>query len=505
MKIKQKTKKLSKSSKKLQIKSSFWYKKPFLFALFFAFIGSFFLVKSFAASSILLVSSHLDLSNSIGASVIVDTSSPTKGNTNVVKLINSVSSTSAKAAFVNSSILLDPGEYKACMLSVSKNKTIGGGLQMVYYANSIPGAVLAGTFFSQSVKTDYSESVCVNFTNYRANSLIGAVIQNVTAGGELRIGNLNITKTGDIPVGLLQPDSRGFAPYAYIPWGDISMTAIKDATGVKNYTAAFVLSNGNCVPAWDGNSTLGLSSNRANIIRTDINNIRASGGDVTVSFGGAGGTELALACPTVATLKDAYKSVVDKYGLGRMDFDIEGAAIGNSTANELRAQALALLQRDYPNLKVFVTLSVNGNGIPSNGVNFLTQLKNNGAILAGVNIMTMDYGVRSTQLGQLAIQSANRTQIQLKTIFGSSDAVAWKSLNLTAMIGINDTQPETFSLANAIELRTFADQKKIGALSFWSLNRDKSCPGNVATLAENCSGVVQSQYQYSSILNMPQN
>lgn len=306
---------------------------------------------------------------------------------------------------------------------------------------------------------------------------------------------------------LLSPDSRGFTPYAYVPWGDVSMSNIATSTGIKNFTAAFIQDGGGCIPAWDGNSTLGLNSVRANIIKTDINNIRSQGGDVTVSFGGAGGTELAVGCTSPDALKNAYRAVVDTYGLTRLDFDIEGQSIANDSVNLKRAQALLYLQQSNSNLKIFITLSVNPNGIPSAGINFLTQLRDNGVRLAGINIMTMDYGINSTQMGQVAIASANGTFSQIKSVYGNqySDSTVWKSINLTAMIGVNDTQPETFTLQNAQELRAFADQKKAGALSFWSINRDKSCPNNANILSETCSGVTQSPYQFSTILNMPPN
>ena len=45
-----------------------------------------------------------------------------------------------------------------------------------------------------------------------------------------------------------------------------------------------------------------------------------------MSFGGAAGTEVAAKCSSAASLKAAYKTVIDRYNLTRVDFDIEGAA-----------------------------------------------------------------------------------------------------------------------------------------------------------------------------------
>ena len=59
---------------------------------------------------------------------------------------------------------------------------------------------------------------------------------------------------------------------------------------------------------------------------TQITGVRALGGDVVVSFGGASGQELAEVITDVAALQRPIRSVIDAYGLTHIDFDIEGAA-----------------------------------------------------------------------------------------------------------------------------------------------------------------------------------
>lgn len=300
---------------------------------------------------------------------------------------------------------------------------------------------------------------------------------------------------------MLQPFGLGFAPYAYIPWED-TIRAAQIGTGAKNYVAAFVLAVGNsCTPAWDGDSSLGINSSRGNAIASDIASVRANGGDVMISFGGQGGTELAVGCTSTANLKTAYRSVIDKYSLTKIDFDIEGSTLSNTTANTRRADALALLHQELPNVKIWVTLPVDTVGIPASAKTVLTQLRDKGVPVSGINIMVMDYGTNNTQMGQAAIQAANSTFSQLKTVYTTStDAQIWKALALTAMIGINDTQPEKFTLTNAQEVHTFAVQKGIGMLSYWNTARDKACPNNATTLSDTCSGVTQSPWQFASTM-----
>lgn len=302
--------------------------------------------------------------------------------------------------------------------------------------------------------------------------------------------------------GLLQPYGLGFAPYAYIPWGT-SISAARSGSGAKNIVAAFVLSAGGsgCTPAWDGDSSLGINSSRGNQIASDFTAVRAAGADVVLSFGGASGTELAIGCTSTSSLQAAYQSVITKYNLTKIDFDIEGSAVSNSAANARRATALLALQKANPQLKIWLTLAVEQNGIPTSSLALVRQMRDTGVVISGVNIMAMDYGTGVTQMGQAAINAASATFTQLKSIYTTStDAQIRKATGVTVMIGINDTKPETFTLSNATQLRTYAMQQGIGMLSYWNTDRDKACAGNAAKLSDTCSGVTQSAWQFAQNL-----
>lgn len=302
--------------------------------------------------------------------------------------------------------------------------------------------------------------------------------------------------------GLLQPYGLGFAPYAYIPWGT-SISAARGGSGAKHLVAAFVLAAGSrsCTPAWDGDSSLGINSSRGNQIASDFTAVRAAGADVVLSFGGASGTELAIGCTSASSLQTAYQSVITKYNLTKIDFDIEGSAVSNSAANTRRATALLALQKANPQLKIWLTLAVEQSGIPSSSLTLVRQMRDTGVVISGVNIMAMDYGTGVTQMGQAAINATSATFTQLKSIYTTStDAQIRKAIGVTVMIGINDTKPETFTLSNATQLRTYATQQGIGMLSYWNTDRDKACAGNAAKLSDTCSGVTQSTWQFAQSL-----
>ena len=62
------------------------------------------------------------------------------------------------------------------------------------------------------------------------------------------------------------------------------------------------------------------------------------------------------------------------------------------------------------------------------------------------------------------------------------------------MIGVNDVDNETFSLSDAAQVRSFAEEKGIAWVSMWSTFRDQQCEGDDAAsddAATNCSGVDQ--------------
>ncbi|MGQ4383166.1 glycoside hydrolase family 18 protein [Streptomyces sp. SAS_270] len=283
--------------------------------------------------------------------------------------------------------------------------------------------------------------------------------------------------------------SAGFAPYvdtSLYPAFDLLASAT--ATGVKDYNLAFITDGGSCTPKWGGVSDLGSDG-----VAAQIGDLRAKGGDVRVSFGGASGSELATTCSSADALATAYGKVVDAYKLTKVDFDIEGGALPNTAANTRRAQAIAKLQQQHPSLDVSFTLPVMPEGLTQDGVNLLSNAKSNGVRTNTVNIMAMDYGpAYSGDMGTYAEQAATATQAQVKSVFGLSDSAAWKAVALTPMIGVNDVSAEIFKVDDATQLVSFAKSKGLGWLSMWSAARDKQCAGGAKPSADaTCSSIVQ--------------
>ncbi|MFD6289168.1 cellulose binding domain-containing protein [Streptomyces sp. NPDC060205] len=287
----------------------------------------------------------------------------------------------------------------------------------------------------------------------------------------------------------------GFAPYVDTSlYPAFDLLAHSAATGVKEYNLAFVTDGGGCTPKWGGVTDLG-----GDAVAAQIGALRGKGGDVRVSFGGASGSELALNCSSADALAAAYGKAVDAYDLTKVDFDVEGGALPNTAANTRRAQAIAKLQAQHPDLDVSFTLPVMPEGLTQDGVSLLADAKANGVGIDTVNIMAMDYGpAYSDDMGTYAEQAATATQAQIKGVLGLSDSAAWKAVAVTPMIGVNDVASEIFKVEDATQLVNFAESKGLGWLSLWSATRDKSCAGGTKPTADaTCSSILQDANAFS--------
>jgi hypothetical protein len=298
--------------------------------------------------------------------------------------------------------------------------------------------------------------------------------------------------------------SRVFAPYIHMTvTGRPSLTQIARDSGAKALSLAFVLNAGSgCDLRWDGSAAI-------DTYQAEIAAAKAAGVQPIVSTGGANGSEVAVGCRTAAATAAQLEKVLAQ-GVRYLDFDVEGAAPADATANTARAQAIKQLQQKYPDLKVSFTLAsvpTDRHGTPG-GVLDKDKGPWTAAVAAGVkvdriNLMTMNFGTYydegqgTTIMGRKSIQAAQDLQKQIKQIHGVNDATAWKMVGITPMIGVNDTTTEIFQLANVTEVVDFAKTNGVGMLSFWSISRDKACAGGTAQPSPVCSGVVQQPNQFS--------
>lgn len=294
-------------------------------------------------------------------------------------------------------------------------------------------------------------------------------------------------------------------------WPTYDLAGSARASGLRHFVLAFVVARdaktpkptwGTYYPADDGVFLKGA-----------VDSLRALGGDVMVSFGGASNVELAASTTSVDTLEAAYDRVVRAYDLHRIDFDIEGAWVADKASIERRSQALSALQgkwsREGRKMSIWYTLPVLPTGLDPNGEAVLESALAHGVALSGVNVMAMDYGSWAAphpadSMGQYAIQAAKSLHSQLVSAHARhgivrTEAELWAMVGVTPMIGQNDAQDEVFTLAHARELETFAASRGLGMVGWWSANRDLACPAGQSSwgASGSCSSVAQDSFAYA--------
>ncbi|MEV0202901.1 carbohydrate binding domain-containing protein [Nonomuraea sp. NPDC050691] len=291
------------------------------------------------------------------------------------------------------------------------------------------------------------------------------------------------TGTAPPPTGAIR-----YAPYIDITMTTPSLAGAASATGVKNYTLAFVLGDSTgCNPAWGG--TIPLADAR---IIGDVKALQAQGGQVIVASGGAMGPYLEHTCGGSAALLAAYKKVLDTVGTNHLDVDVE-ASIDVAKVNT----ALRQLQAER-GTTVSYTLRVQGQdyGVDPFSLQILQDAAARGLEVT-VNPMLMNFG-HTGSWGDAMISAAQATLAQMRTVWPSrSDAQLRRMLGVTPMIGRNDTGMTT-TQADARKLRAWADANHIGFVGFWSAGRDNGgCPGG--GVSPTCSGIAQTAYEFTGI------
>lgn len=342
----------------------------------------------------------------------------------------------------------------------------------------------------------------------RLGILTGVVVA-VAAGGVAAWGNFQDVRAAEA----IRPGFSGYVDVTATPRYAFEAPVSKEAGKV---VLSFVVADPKdpCTPSWGAAYSLAEAGSALDLDRR-VARLQQLGGSVSVSFGGLNNTELATGCTDTDKLKSAYRSVVDRYNVTSIDLDLEGGALTDVPALERRAQALAALQqerqRDGKDLNIWLTLPADPHGLTTAGSDAMRGMITAGTDLAGVNIMTMDYGASKLpgrSMYENAVSAAEAAHGQLTGIYRAAGSelgsgTVWRKIGITPMIGQNDVAGEIFTLTDAQELSSYAADKGVGRLSMWSLNRDHTCSQNfpdVKQVSDGCSGLDQGASTFATIL-----
>ena len=398
-----------------------------------------------------------------------------------------------------------PGNFPgitACRLNGGSCTGGGGG--------TVPPAPtgLTGTATSSSVSLSWSAtSGATSYSVYRNGAKVGTptgtsytdsglaasttysyqVSASNSAGEGPKSSTLSVTTTN----GGGNTGSRRAAPYLYLGWGDPpSPATVMNATGIKWFTMAFVLSSGGCNPAWDGSRPL-QGGTDANAIAA----IRAGGGDVVPSFGGWSGNKLGPNCSSADALAGAYQQVINAYSLKAIDIDIENSDEFESEVVQDRIlTALKIVKQNNPGIQTIVTFGTTTTGPNYWGNRLIERSAALGANIDIYTLMPFDFG--SSNIYNDTVGASEGLKNKLKATFGWTDAQAYAHQGISGMNGLSDQQ-ELTSTATWQNITNWATSKSLGRLAFWSVNRDRGCAGG--GVVSNCSGIAQPDWEFTRI------
>ena len=165
--------------------------------------------------------------------------------------------------------------------------------------------------------------------------------------------------------------------------------------------------------------------------------------------------------------------MIDAYGATHVDFDIEGAAIGNTAANTRRAQAIAKLQQADPGARRHLHAADRHERPDAAGLRRDRDAVNNGVDIAAVNIMAMNYsgvGDPDREDGRVRDPGRDRAARPARDALpGALRAQRWRKVGVTPMIGVNDFADQVFTVQDARDVAAWAATQHIGMLGMWSL------------------------------------
>ena len=226
-------------------------------------------------------------------------------------------------------------------------------------------------------------------------------------------------------------------------------------------------------------------------VTSNIDAFVAAGKKYIISTGGAAAT---FTCGSDAGFSKFVSSYMSPNLIG-VDFDIEGgqdqAIIANLVARVKAAQTA------FPNLRFSFTLATlgaagGGNQLNQLGTWVMQAIQSAGLSWSNVfiNLMVMDFGSASSVciLGSDGACDMYQSAVAAAESMHTYWSVPYSSIELTPMIGGNDTPSNIFTLANANSLSAYALSKGLGGMHHWSLDRDTDCPPGSSSATCNSYG-----------------
>ncbi len=286
------------------------------------------------------------------------------------------------------------------------------------------------------------------------------------------------------------PEAFIYSPYKHINQGlDAHVPLIAGAAGPYAVRGAGVLTWAFATGECGQENWGGIDAER--FARVNVPAFQRAGVGYIVSTGGEGGV---FTCASEVGM-EAFIRRYDSSLLRGLDFDIEG----RQTPQQIEAlvRSLKAVQPRYPHLRFSFTLATHAATDGSRqSLNALGEAVLNAIRAAGLrdfhlNLMVMNYGSAQPtfcvpdgehcDMGRSAMQAAENVHHRY--------GIPYRQIELTAMLGENDVASNLFTLRGADMLARFAQERGLGGLHYWSLDRDAPCPAGSPRVSARCSGV----------------
>ena len=225
---------------------------------------------------------------------------------------------------------------------------------------------------------------------------------------------------------------------------------------------------------------------------------------ITLSLGGFSGVFPGENDNDVETILTKLEKIKNIYPNCDFCLDVENKNLmSNKFQLDIIMKSFKKLQQKSKNsthyIKCLLTIPILPEGFTEQGKNVINSAYD-ADIDFKVNLMVMDYG--ADYANQTMFTHAKNAALNafdfLKKFEKFLNSSIGNLIELTPMIGCNDTKPLIFTLEDAINLKNWVDQNGVG-LSYWSLSRDN--PGDKGEVSPIHSGIDQKPYEFAHIFN----
>ncbi|HEX6686390.1 MAG TPA: hypothetical protein VF062_26700, partial [Candidatus Limnocylindrales bacterium] len=152
-------------------------------------------------------------------------------------------------------------------------------------------------------------------------------------------------------------------------------------------------------------------------------------------------------------------------------------------------------KQDNPGIKTILTFGTTTAGPNSWGKRLIQRAAELNANVDVFTIMPFDFNGHS-DMYQNTVNASEGLKTELKSAFGWSDSTAYSRMGISGMNGLSDQQEMT-SLQHWTDIKNWAQARHIPRLAFWSVNRDRPCPGGGVQSA--CSGIAQNNWDFTRV------